>query len=83
MIAQKLYDIPRDFAMPDPKGRDAQVINSPNTPLEALVRELQVTRLDNTLVEIVYNYTTSNFKQHLTIQKQDGMMRIKQHYVVL
>jgi len=39
--------------------------------------------LDNTLVEIVYNYTTSNFKQHLTIQKQDGMMRIKQHYVVL
>ena len=83
LIAQKLYDIPRDFAMPDPKGRDAQVINSPNTPLEALVRELQVTRLDNTLVEIVYNYTTSNFKQHLTIQKQDGMMRITQHYVVL
>ena len=69
--------------MPDPKGRDAQVINSPNNPLEALVRELQVTRLDNTLVEIVYNYTTSNFKQHLTIQKQDGMMRITQHYVVL
>ena len=83
LIAQKLYDIPRDFAMPDPQGRDAQVINSPNTPLEALVLELQVTRLDNTLVEIVYNYTTSNFKQHLTIQKQDGMMRITQHYVVL
>ena len=59
LIAQKLYDIPRDFAMPDPKGRDAQVINSTNKPLDALVRELQVTRLDNTLVEIVYNYTTT------------------------
>ena len=83
LIAQKLYDIPRDFAMPDPLGRDAQVINSPNKPLGVLVRELQVTRLDNTLVEIVYNYTTSNFKQHISIRKQDGMMRIKQHYVVL
>jgi hypothetical protein len=83
LIAQKLYDIPRDFAMPDPKGRDAQVINSTNKPLDALVRELQVTRLDNTLVEIVYNYTTTNFKQHLSISTQDGMMKITQHFVVL
>lgn len=83
LIAQKLYDIPRDFAMPDPKGRDAQVINSTNKPLDALVRELQVTRLDNTLVEIVYNYTATNFKQHLSISTQDGMMKITQHFVVL
>jgi hypothetical protein len=82
-IAQKLYDIPRDFAMPDPKGRDAQVINNQNKPIEALISELQVTRLNNTLVEIVYNFTTSNSKQHLSISKQDGMMKIKQQYVVL
>ena len=82
LIAQKLYGIPRDFAMPDPQGRDAQQISNPNMPLGALVSELHVTRLDNVLVEIVYNYTTSNSKQRLSVSKQEGMMRIQQQYTI-
>ena len=82
LIAQKLYGIPRDFALPDPKGREVQKTSNPNMPIGALVSELLVTRLDNTLVEIVYNYTTSNFKQYVSISPQNGMMKIEQHYTI-
>ena len=82
LIAQKLYGIPRDFALPDPKGRDVQKTSNPNMPIGALESELLVTRLDNTLVEIVYNYTTSNFKQYVSIGLQNGMMKIEQHYTL-
>ena len=82
LIAQKLYGIPKDFMLPNPRGRDAQKTSNPNMPTGALVSELLVTRLDNTLVEITYNYTTGNFEQNVSIGLQNGMMKIEQHYTI-
>lgn len=81
LIAQKLYGIPRGFLFPNPKGRDTQLQTKENE-LQGALNELQVTRLDNTLVEITYKHTTQNFVQRITIVKQDGMMQIQQYYKI-
>ena len=81
LIAQKLYGIPRDVLFPNPKGKDTQLQTKENE-LQGSLSELQVTRLDDTLVEITYKHTTQNFVQRITIVKQDGMMQIQQYYKI-
>ncbi|MGK0385565.1 MAG: hypothetical protein ACI849_000167 [Patiriisocius sp.] len=78
LIAQKLYEIPRSFTLPKPKGKDNVVINNPNKTSKAWVSELQVERKEDTLLKIVYANSSNNFKRTITITEEGDMMKIEE-----
>jgi hypothetical protein len=78
LIAQKLYEIPRSFALPKPKGKDKIVINNPKKKSKAWVSELQVERKEGALLKIMYANSSSNFKRTVTITEEADMMKIEE-----
>tara|TARA_B100000795_G_scaffold112494_1_gene83294 strand:+ start:8915 stop:9682 length:768 start_codon:yes stop_codon:yes gene_type:complete len=82
LIAQKLYEIPRSFALPEPKGEDQEVINNPNKLASTLLSELQVSRVEDTLLKIVFTFVSQDFKRTVSITQQDNMMKIEEARIV-
>ena len=72
--AQQLFAIPKEFAFPNPKGSNNETQQNGNKKKTDLTSELQITRNENELQKIVYNYKTGGFGYTVTISKErDGM----------
>lgn len=72
--AQQLFAIPKEFAFPNPKGSNSETQQNGNKKKNDFISELQISRDDNVLQKIVYNYKTTGFGYMVSISKEaDGM----------
>ncbi len=72
--AQQLFSIPKAFAFPNPKGSNSETQQNNEKKKTDFTSELQVSRNDNVLQKVVYNYKTGGFGYTVTITKEaDGM----------
>lgn len=75
--AQQLFAIPKDFAFPNPKGSNSETQQNGNKKKTDFLSELQISRNDNELQKIVYNYKTTGFGYVVTISKDGGGMKLE------
>lgn len=80
--AQQLFNIPKDFAFPNPKGANSETQQNNNKKKTDFISELQIARDDNELQKIVYNYKTTGFGYTVTITKEADGMKIEKVEVV-
>ena len=75
--AQQLFDIPKAFAFPNPKGSNSETQQNNNKKKGDFVSELLIARNDNQLQKIVYNYKTTGFGYTVTITKEAEGMKLE------
>jgi len=76
-VAQRLFDFPKEYDFPNPKGKDEQVYKGKKPVKNVLVNELRVNRKDNTLEKIEYVYTTKGFGYTVAISENDETIKIE------
>ena len=81
-MAQRLFDFPREFTFPNPKGKNAETINDSKPKKGIWISQLEVTRSDNCLEKIAYVYGSQKFDATVNIVKEDGIMKISKTEVV-
>lgn len=75
--AQQLFDIPKAFAFPNPKGANSETQQNNAKKKGDFVSELQIARNDNELQKIVYNYKTTGFGYNVTITAAAEGMKLE------
>ncbi len=73
---QQLFGIPHSFAFPNPKGSNNETQQNGNKKKTDFISELQISRNDNALQKIVYNYRTEGFGYTVTITEESGGMKL-------
>ncbi|PKA83015.1 hypothetical protein ATE92_1161 [Ulvibacter sp. MAR_2010_11] len=81
-VAQQLFDFPKEFAFPEPKGKDEQIIKDSKPKKDVWESELHVNRKDDVLQKIAYVYKTKTFSNTITITKDGEAMKIERTEVV-
>ncbi len=75
--AQQLFEIPKEFAFPNPKGSNNETQHNSNKKKRDFLSELQISRNSNQLQKIVYNYKTTGFGYTVTISPDAKGMKIE------
>ncbi|MFT4849150.1 MAG: hypothetical protein ACI83B_001688 [Sediminicola sp.] len=75
-VAQQLFDFPKEFDYPNPKGKDKQVIQNSKSKDKGWKNQLEVSRHDNELERIEYVYESQKFDSTITILKDGNTMKI-------
>ncbi|MEM7085877.1 MAG: hypothetical protein AAF489_06830 [Bacteroidota bacterium] len=75
-MAQRLFDFPKEFVFPTPKGKNTEIINDSKPKKGVWISQLEVTRSDNSLEKITYVYGSQKFDATVTIEKVEGVMKI-------
>ena len=75
--AQQLFDIPKEFAFPNPKGANNETQQNGNKKKTDFLSELHISRNNNQLQKIVYNYKTEGFGYNVTISKESDGMKLE------
>ncbi len=75
--AQQLFNIPKEFAFPNPKGSNSETQQNGNKKKTDFLSELQISRNENELQKIIYNYRTEGFGYTVTITKEAGGMKLE------
>ena len=76
-VAQRLFDFPKVFDFPNPKGKNEQIIKG-NKPEKGLWKsELKVNRKDDALVKIEYVYATKGFGYNIILTREGQTMKIE------
>lgn len=81
-VAQRLFDFPKEFAFPEPKGSNKEVVKDKKPKKDVWVSELQINREDDNLEKIVYVYKTKQFATTVTIIRVNDMMQLEKTEVV-
>lgn len=76
-MAQQLFNIPKEFAFPNPKGSNHETQQNGNKKKNDFISELQISRNANVLQKIDYNYKTDGFGYVVTITKDANGMKIE------
>lgn len=76
-VAQQLFNIPKDFAFPNPKGSNNETQQDGNKKKNVILSELQISRNANQLQKIVYNYKIEGFGYNVVISKDSKGMKIE------
>lgn len=76
-MAQQLYGIPRQFAFPNPKGSNHETQQNSDKKKGVLTSELRISRNNNQLQKIVYDYKILGFGYVVTITKNRDTMKIE------
>ena len=82
IMAQRLFDFPKEFAIPNSKGKDFEVIEDKKPKKGIWTSQLEVTRSDDTLKKIEYIYTSKQFKSTIRILKKDEVMVLSRHEAI-
>ncbi|GAB5400891.1 MAG: hypothetical protein Aureis2KO_24760 [Aureisphaera sp.] len=82
LMAQRLFDFPKEFTFPNPKGKNAETIFDGKPKKGIWVSQLEVTRNDNALNKIAYVYGSSKFDSTVTIEAVDNGMKISRIEIV-
>jgi hypothetical protein len=77
-VAQQLFDFPKEFDYPNPKGKDKQVIQYSKSKDRGWKNQLEVSRADNLLEKIEYVYESQKFDSKITIVKDGNIMKISE-----
>ena len=75
-IAQGLFDFPKEFDFPNPKGKDEQTVADSKPKKDVWTSELEIKRKDNTLEKISYVYKSKKLDNLVVIEKTDKGMKI-------
>lgn len=81
-VAQQLFDFPKIFDFPNPKGRDVQVIKNNKTTDSSWVSELHINRVDNTFSKITYVYKYKTLSSTISISRNGKLMRIEKTEII-
>ena len=81
-MAQRLFDFPKEFVFPTPKGKNTETINDSKPKKGVWISQLEVTRSDNALEKIAYVYGSKQFDATVTIVKEEGVLKISKTEVV-
>ncbi len=76
-MAQQLFNIPKDFAFPNPKGSNNETQQNGNKKKNDFISELQISRNANQLQKITYNYKTDGFGYVVNITKDAKGMKLE------
>ncbi len=76
-IAQQLFEIPKSFAFPTPKGSNNETQQNGNKKKNDFISELQISRNSNELQKIAYNYKTEGFGYTVSILKDSRGMKLE------
>ena len=74
--AQKLFDFPKEFVFPNPKGKNSETLFDGKPKKGVWISQLEVTRNDNKLEKIEYVYGSAKFDSKVTIEAVEGGMKI-------
>ena len=74
--AQRLFDFPKEFTFPNPKGKKTETIFDGKPKKGVWVSQLEVNRADNELQKIEYVYSSEKFDSKVTIEKVGDAMKI-------
>lgn len=75
--ARQLFNIPRVFAFPNPKGANHETQQNSAKKKTDFISELQISRNDNALQKIEYRYKTEGFGYTVTITKESVGMKLE------
>jgi hypothetical protein len=75
-MAQRLYDFPKDFVFPNPKGKNTETVFDSKPKKGIWVSQLDVTRKFNELEKIEYVYNSKGFSRSISIIKEGDAMKI-------
>ncbi|MCW5520924.1 SH3 domain-containing protein [Aureitalea sp. L0-47] len=75
-IAQRLFDFPKEFDFPNPKGKDEQTVADSKPKKDVWTSELDIRRKENTLERISYVYKSKKLDNLVVIEKTDKGMKI-------
>ncbi|MAP55751.1 SH3 domain-containing protein [Altibacter sp.] len=75
-IAKQLFDIPTEFAFPNPKGSNEEVVKQTKPKSGAWASELQVNRQNDRLEKITYSYRAEGFGYTVTITQEGDTMKL-------
>jgi len=81
-MAQRLFDFPKEFDFPIPKGKNTQTITDGKPKRDVWVSQLEITRKDNVLKKIEYVYKSKKFDSKVIIFKESGTMKISRTEMV-
>lgn len=81
-VGQRLFDFPKEFAFPNPKGKNEELIFDSKPKKGIWKSELQITRVDNALQQIQYVYGSEKFDATVTIVQEGEMMKISKTEVL-
>lgn len=76
-MAQQLFNIPREFAFPNPNGSNHETQQNGNKKKNDLISELQISRNGNQLQKIVYNHKTDESGYVVSISKDAKRMKLE------
>ncbi len=76
-MAQQLFEIPRQFAFPNPKGSNSETQWAQNNAKDERGGELKISRTNNTLDTIEYRYRKGKFLNSITITEENNLMKIE------
>jgi len=76
-MAQQLFNIPKAFAFPNPKGSNNETQQDGNKKKNDFISELQISRNANQLQKIVYNYKTTGYGFIVTISEDAKGMKLE------
>ena len=81
-IAAQLFDMPKSFAFPNPKGSNEETIKEKDPKSGTWTSQLTVNRKDNSLEKINYAYSTEGFGYGVTITKDENKMKLERTEVI-
>jgi hypothetical protein len=81
-VAQRLFDFPKEFNFPNPKGKDEQIVYGKKHAKDIWTSQLQIARKDDSLVKIEYVYKAKTFGYTVTISNLDTSMKIEKSETV-
>lgn len=82
IMAQRLFDFPKEFAIPTSKGKDFEVIKDKKPKKKIWTSQLEITRKDDVLKKIEYVYISKEFKSTVSLFKQGDRMVLSRQEVI-
>lgn len=76
-IAAELFNIPKSFAFPNPKGSNEETVKEKDPKSGTWTSQLTINRKENTLEKINYAYRTEGFGYTITITKEGDLMKLE------
>ena len=76
-IAKQLFNIPTEFAFPNPKGSNEEIVKETKPKSGTWTSELSVARNNDTLEKITYSYRTEGYGYEVTISEEGDKMKIE------
>jgi len=76
-VAKQLFDMPNEFAFPNPKGSNDETVKDSKPKKNSWTSELHISRTNNELKKIEYVYRTEGFGNTVIVTQEGDFMKLK------